>query len=143
MAVAGTACLSALAGMVLSLRVADSNLLALSATSAVRSVAEQLLAVDYATLFQAQIPVDLPSHPGGSLVVDTWNARTEDFHHTPDNPADDLRIQIKPTITRIVESGGVDYAQVVISYEWLDSSFFVPRTRADKFTMLVAPISSF
>jgi hypothetical protein len=143
MTVLGTACLSALAGMLMSLRIADSNLLALSAASAARSVSEQLLAVDYVSLFNAEIPVDVPSHPAGSLIVDAWNMRTDDLHQTPGNPNDDLRMQIKPFITRIKESDGVDYAQVVISYEWLDSSFFVPRTRSDTLTMLVAPVPSF
>lgn len=143
MTVVGTACLAGLAGLLMSLRVADSNLLALNAASAVRSVSEQLLAVDYLTLFNTELPVDLPSYPGGTLAVETWNVRTEDFRHTPDVPGDDLQLRISPFITRVTESDGLDYAQVVLEYEWLDSSFFVPRTRTDTFTMLVAPVASF
>jgi len=127
----------------MSLRTADSNLLALEAASAARSVAEQLQSVDYLTLFSTELPADVPSSPGGSLNVDTWNSRTEDFRHTPNNPHDDLQLRLKPFVTRVTQADGLDYAQVVIQFEWLDSSFFVPRTRADTFTMLMAPISTY
>ena len=73
----------------------------------------------------------------------TWNARTDDFRHTPDNPDDDLQLRINPTVTRVIGADGLDYAQVVIQYEWTDKSFYRARTRSDQFTMLVAPIPSF
>jgi hypothetical protein len=141
--VVGTACLAGLAGMLMSLRTADSNLLALQAASAVRSVSEQLLAVNYRALFETELPVDVPSHPSGVLTVDSWNSRTDDFQHTPDNAKDDLQLRIKPVVTRITKTDGLDYAQVVLQYEWIDSSFFAPRTRSDTFTTLVAPVSSY
>jgi type II secretory pathway pseudopilin PulG len=140
---AGTACLAGLAGMLMALRTADSNLLSLQAAAAVRSVSEQLIAVNYLALFETELSADVPSNPGGTLTADIWNSRTDDFHHTPDNPRDDLQLKIKPSVTRITQTDGLDYAQIVLHYEWLDSSFFAPRTRSDTFTTLVAPISSF
>ena len=141
--IAGTAALGGLAGMLFCLRMADSNLRALTAASAVRSVGEQLLTIDYASLFAADLPVDVPSNPGGSLQTNVWNTRVDDPNETPANPNDDLQMRIRPTITRIHDADGLDYAQVVISYEWIDSSYFVPRTRSDSLTMIVAPVSSF
>lgn len=138
-----TTCLAGLSGLLFVYRVGDSNLRALSAASAVRSVGEQLVSVDYATLFGPSLPVDVPSNPGGSLLVETWNERTDDVHNTPDNPKDDLQLKIKPTVTRVRDANGLDYAQVVFSYQWIDSSFFVPRVREDLYTMIVAPVSSF
>lgn len=143
MIVIGTACLAGLAGMLTSLRTADSTLLALQAASTVRSVSEELLAVDYLSLFQSTLPVDVPSNPNGTLNVNAWNDRTDDFLQTPDNPNDDLHLSLRPSVIRVQQADGLDYAQIVIEYRWLDSSFFVPRVRSDTFTMLVAPISSF
>jgi type II secretory pathway pseudopilin PulG len=145
MTVVGSACLAGLASMMMSLRMADSNLRSLQAASAVRSVAEQLLAVDYLSLFEDELHVDVPSNPNGSLIPNTadWNVRTMDLRHTPDNPNDDLQLRLRPYVTHVTQTDGLDYAQIVIAYEWTDSSFFVPRTRSDSFTMLVAPISSF
>jgi type II secretory pathway pseudopilin PulG len=141
--VIGTACMAGLSGLLFAYRNSDSNLCALTAASAVRSVGEQLVSVDYATLFGPTLPVDVPSNPGGMLTVDAWNERADDVHNTPANPNDDLRLSIRPRITRVVESNGLDYAQVVLSYRWVDSSFFVPRIREDRYTMIVAPVASF
>lgn len=142
-AVLATTCMAGLSGLLFAYRMSDSNLRALSASSAVRSIGEQLVAVDYATLFGPSLPVDVPSNPGGALATDTWNDRTDDVHNTPENPNDDLRMRINPTITRVRDANGLDYAQVVLTYEWVDSSFFSPRTKQDKYTLLIAPVSSF
>jgi prepilin-type N-terminal cleavage/methylation domain-containing protein len=138
-----SACFAGLAGLLTSLRTADSNLLSLQAASAVRSVSEQMLSVDYLSLFSANLPVDVPSQPGGSLKAGDWNSRTDDFRHTPDNPNDDLQLRIRPSVTRIIQADGVDFAQVVLQYEWQDSTFFAARTRSDTFTMLVTSVSSY
>jgi hypothetical protein len=76
-------------------------------------------------------------------VVDAWNTRSDDLHHTPNNPRDDLKLRVRPYVTRITQADGGDFAQVVLFYEWDDSSFFVSRTRADAFTMIIAPVSSY
>lgn len=141
--VAGTACLSAVAGLLMALRTADSNLLALQAASAARSVGEQLQTIDYDSLFGSSLPVDVPGSATGSLAVNAWNSRTDDFRRTPANSNDDLRYRLRPVITRITETNGVDYAQVVIQFEWTDTSFFAQRTRTDTFTTLVASVSTY
>jgi hypothetical protein len=126
-----------------SYRTSDSNLRALRAAAAARSVAEQMVSVDYATLFGATLPVDVPSNPGGTLTVNSWNDRTDDVHNTPDVAEDDLFIKINPSVTRVRDANGLDYAQVVITYQWVDSSFNAPRVREDRYTMIVTPVSSF
>ncbi len=143
MTVIGTACLAGLSALLMCLRTSDSTLLALQAATVVRSVTEQLQSLDYQSLFSEQLAVDVPSHPGGSLTVNTWNSRTDDFHHTPNNPRDDLQLKLRPAVTHVTQTDGLDCAQVVIEYEWSDSSFFAPRTHSDSYTLLLAPVSSF
>jgi len=141
MAVLGMTCLAALAGMLFSLRVAESNLLALTAANQVRAVAEQLQSVDYASLFSRSLPVDIPNSPTGSLTVEAWNDRVDDVHNTPANPRDDLQLSIRPTVTRITEANGVDYALVVLDYQWKDHLFFATRTRAGSFAFILSRMS--
>jgi hypothetical protein len=143
MLVLSTALLAGLAGLLFSYRVSDANLRALAAMSAARSVAEQIVAVPYTDLLKSSLPVDVPSSSAGSLTLASWNARVDDIHNTPDNASDDLRFSINPQVTRITDSDGLDYVQVVIGVRWEETSFFTARTREDSLTVLVAPVSSY
>lgn len=143
MLVLSTALLGGLAGLLFSYRVADANLRSLAAISAARSVAEQVVAIDYTSLLGTTLPVDVPSSSVGSLTTSTWNLRTDDIHNTPSNPGDDLRLAINPQVTRITDSSGLDYVQVVIGVRWEEGSFFTTRIREDSLTVLVAPVSSY
>ncbi len=143
MLVLGTALLAGLAGLLFSYRVADANLRALAALSSARSVAEQIVAIDYPSLLGSSLPVDVPCSSIGSLAMGTWNARADDIHNTPTNANDDLHFAINPQVTRITDSTGLDYVQVVIGVRWEETSFFTTRVRENSLTVLIAPVSSY
>lgn len=143
MVIIGTTALATLSALLFTWRVADSNLRALNAMEAGRSIAEQVMTLDFTTLGGSTLPVDLPSLPNGSLVVGSWNNRTDDIHNTPANPHDDFAISIKPEVAVSDDSSGVRCAQIVIHYSWEERSFFARRTREDSVTIVRSPIAAF
>jgi type II secretory pathway pseudopilin PulG len=143
MAVMGFTMFSALSGLLFSYRMAESNLRSLIALSTGRSITEQLMGLDYNSLLGPTLPADVPSSSVGSLDVDVWNARLADYRNTPDNTSDDLRIELNPHITRVVDSNGLDYVQVVVGVRWDDSTFFGTRVREEAISVILAPISSY
>ena len=136
--------LAALSALMFSWRLADANLRSITAMAAAKSVAEQLIALPYDQLFESSLNVDVPSSTVGSLNTRAWNDRTDDIHNTPTKTSDDLVMSINPEVTHVQdEASGVDFAQIVISYRWEQSSFFATRTRADYLTMVISKVSSF
>lgn len=141
--VMGMAALSALSAILFSWRIADSNLRSLAATETARSVAEQILVLDFDDLALASLPVDVPSNPGGSLTVGAWNSRSDDMHNTPDSTSDDLIMAIRPEITMSDDSSGVRCAQIIVRFSWEEHSFFTARTREDAITLIRSPVSAY
>ncbi len=139
----GMAALSALSAILFSWRLADSNMRAVTAMETARSIAEQILVLDYDALTLASLPVDVPSSPDGSLMVGAWNSRTDDVHNTPANTADDLILSIMPKITMSDDASGVRCAQIIVRYSWEEHSFFTPRTREDSITLIRSPVSAY
>jgi hypothetical protein len=143
MFIIGTAALAGLSGLLFSLRLSHSNLNGLVAHSTAVSVAEQIRALGFGGLAADPLPVDIPSIPAGSLTLDVWNDRTEDINDTPSLASDDLQMSIRPEITRGTTEDGVEIAQVIVRYRWVDRSFFTARTREESLTFLLSSSSTF
>lgn len=143
MVVIGTTALAALSALLFSWRVSNANLCTLLAHATATSVAEEIQALGFSGLDPHVLPIDVPSVPGGSLNVGVWNNRTEDFRNTPANPADDLKISIKPEFVTGVAAGSLEIAQVIVRYRWTERSFLAERTREESITFAMTSASAF
>lgn len=141
--VIGTAALAALAALLFSFRLADSNLRSLTALSAARSVMEQIVALDYTTLSGTTLPVDIPSIANGSMSVSSWNNRTVDIHATPTLSSDDLVLSIWPEVTQSNPNTLFACTQVIVHYRWDETAFFKRRTREDSLTYVTSAVNSY
>lgn len=141
--VVGTAALAGLAAMIFTYRLSDANLRQLGANAAARAVAEQISTLDFDTLSNASLPVDIPSSATGSLTVNTWNARTDDIHGTASKTSDDLVMSLRPEITLSNSSTLFSCAQIIVRYRWEENSFFATHLREDSITLVMSQVESY
>jgi len=141
--VVGTAALAGLAAMLFTYRQSDANLRQLGAMAAARAVAEQISTLDFDTLSNTTLPVDIPSSSTGSLTVNAWNARTDDIHGTPTNTSDDLVMSLRPEITLSDTSTLFACAQIIVRYRWQENSFFATHQREDSVTLVMSQVESY
>lgn len=142
MVLIGTASLGALSGIMFIYRVSDANLRQLGAVAAARAVAEQVATLDFDTLDDATLPVDIPSSSVGSLTANAWNDRTDNIHGTS-RTDDDLSLSLRPEITLSDSSTLFSCAQIIIRFRWVENAFFRPRTREDSLTLVMSKAESY
>jgi prepilin-type N-terminal cleavage/methylation domain-containing protein len=141
--IVGTSALGALAALMLSFRVSDSNLRALAALANAKAVTEQILTLDFDTLGGNTLPVDVPSSSVGSLTVDQWNDRRDDIHGTTGTTNDDLVMSIRPEITQSNLTSGFGCTQVVVRFRWEENSFFATNQREDSITVVKSTVPTY
>lgn len=142
MFVMGMACMAGLSAMLFCYRASDSNLRTIAATATAQSIAEQIATLDYESLANNPLPVDVPAIPSGTIAPGVWVTRTDDIHNTPSVTTDDLVMSIRIQVVKTT-AAGFKCAQVIIDYTWQDTSFFAPRTRTGTMTMVRSSIGKF
>lgn len=89
---------------------------------------EQIATMQYSEVLQNPIPTRRENGTDDRLHVGTWNYRTVDINNTPNDAADDMPVEVFPTVREHAGTLATDipHIEVRLDYRW-----FPPTLRAN------------
>jgi type II secretory pathway pseudopilin PulG len=99
-------------------RLAENNIYRISALVAAQGFLEQLKSMAYEDLALNPIPTQINQGQLDPIIPGEWNLKLIDIHETPNNPQDDMRFWVRPTINELTSVNGYRAYEIILDYRW-------------------------